>query len=95
MPHYAKDGGSVTQEQFLKERYVCLQQAQQVSAVGSGDRYGAAYSADVITNKRIFISCMGAQGYRLDPNGPLTVPHDAVISTYQSFGNVRWTDEKL
>ena len=41
------------------------------------------------------ISCMGARGYRPDANGPLTIPNDAVISTYQSFGNVRWTDEKL
>jgi hypothetical protein len=92
MLHYAKDGGSVTQEQFLQERYVCLQQAQQGKAVGGGDRYGSSYSASVVTNKQIFISCMSARGYRVDPNGPLTVPRDAVIRTHRDFGYLQLSD---
>ena len=78
-PHYAKDGGGVTQEQFLQERYICLQQAQQGTASGGGNQYGSSYSAGVITNKQIFISCMAARGYRVDPEGPLVVPGGAAI----------------
>jgi len=94
-PHYAKDGGSVTQEQFLQERYVCLQQAQQGKAIGGGDQYGSSYSASVITNKQIFISCMGARGYRIDPEGSLVVPRDAVIQTHKGLGNILWSDTEL
>jgi hypothetical protein len=95
MPHYAKDGGSVTQEQFLQERYVCLQQAQQGRAVGGGDQYGASYSASVVTNKQIYISCMAARGYRVDPNGPLTVPRDAVVRTHRSLGYLELSDSEF
>jgi uncharacterized lipoprotein YajG len=95
LPHYAKDGGSVSQEQFLQERYVCLQQAQQGKAVGGGDQYGSSYVASVVTNKQIFISCMGARGYRADADGPLTVPRDAVVMTHKGFGNVLLPDGGL
>jgi hypothetical protein len=95
LPHYAKDGGSVTQAQFLQERYVCLQQAQQGRAVGGGDQYGSSYVASVITNKQIFISCMGARGYRIDPDGPLTVPADAVVKTHRGIGSVLLSDGDL
>ena len=59
------------------------------------DQHGSSYSASVITNKQIFISCMGARGYRIDPDGSLMVPRDAVITTYQSYGYVRLPDGKL
>ena len=60
--HWAKPGA--TQEAFMKDRYACLQQTPQ-------DRPG-------VYNTTIFISCMGARGYKEEPNGDLSPPTEAV-----------------
>jgi hypothetical protein len=57
-----------TQELFMQQRYVCIQQSQQNRA--AANNYGAY--AEVIVNRGVFMSCMGAQGYQFDPNGHLT-----------------------
>jgi hypothetical protein len=57
-----------TQDLFMQDRYVCIQQSQQNrAAVGNYGGYAA-----VIVNRGVFMSCMGARGYLLDPNGSLT-----------------------
>jgi hypothetical protein len=51
------------QQQFMADKYECLQQAQQghsVPSVNSAEGFAIIYS-----------TCMGARGYREDPNGPL------------------------
>jgi len=54
-----------TQEAFMRDRYVCLQQTPQ-------DRAGNY-------NTTLFASCMGARGYKEDPNGDLSPPPQAVV----------------
>jgi hypothetical protein len=51
----------------MQDRYTCIQQSQQNRAAVNS--YGG-YSG-VIVNRGVFMSCMGARGYLLDPNGPL------------------------
>jgi len=65
-PRFAKLGG--TEAVFMQDRYTCIQQSQQNRAAVNG--YGG-YSA-VIVNRGVFMSCMGARGYQLDPNGAFT-----------------------
>ena len=61
--HWEKPGA--TQEAFMRDRYVCLQQTPQ-------DRAGNY-------NTTLFASCMGARGYKEDPNGDLSPPPQAVV----------------
>src|SRR5215472_6621151 len=61
--HWEKPGA--TQEAFRRDRYVCLQQTPQ-------DRAGNY-------NTTLFASCMGARGYKEDPNGDLSPPPQAVV----------------
>jgi len=56
-----------TEQMFMQDRYGCIQQSQQNRA--AVNNYGG-YSA-VIVNRGVFMSCMGARGYVLDPNGAL------------------------
>jgi hypothetical protein len=53
----------------LKDRYACIQQAQPTRSVASINQgTGGAYSA-VVVSQDVFMSCMGARGYTLDPIG--------------------------
>ena len=71
--HYWSKPGA-TYDDFLKDRYACIQDARsRVSdAFVQGD-FGAASSDEVIT-ANIFLPCMAARGYREDPTGPFGPP---------------------
>ena len=43
-----------------------------VECIRSGGSGGG--SAAMVTNGGLYLSCMGAKGYKRDPNGPLTAP---------------------
>ena len=62
---FAKQGA--TQEVFMQDRYVCIQESQQDRA--RANQYGAWKA--VVVNRGVFMSCMGARGYILNPQGPL------------------------
>lgn len=53
-----------TQEIFMQDRYVCLQEAQQGRST---------------MDRPLFVSCMAARGYIEDPNGSLYPPLEAVV----------------
>jgi hypothetical protein len=79
--HWSK--ADTNQEQFMKERYVCLQEAQQGRSAGYVDRYGGSSVGTVVTNGPLFTSCMMARGYAQNTDGPLVAPPEAVVRTSQ------------
>jgi hypothetical protein len=68
-----------TEEEFMKDRYECLQQAQQRVSGAFVNGYGGAASSEVVSNCGVWVSCMGARGYTLDPNGNLNAPQEMVV----------------
>jgi hypothetical protein len=69
----------VWQQQFMKDRYECLQEAQQpVSAAAVTPYYGGA-SSQIATNCGVWISCLGARGYVADPNRDLFAPPGMLV----------------
>jgi hypothetical protein len=77
---------TANQQAFMKDRYACLQEAQQHRSAGTGfvsSTYGgigtASTSSGVVTNGGLFTACMGAKGYTLDPNGRLGPPAGAAV----------------
>jgi hypothetical protein len=79
--HWSKAG--ISQETFMRDRYVCLQQAQQGRSAGYVDRYGGSSFGTVVTNGPLLVSCMIARGYAQDPEGVLVPPPEAVVRTSQ------------
>jgi hypothetical protein len=70
--HYSRP--DTTQQQFMKDRYDCLQEAQQPVSAAAVTAYGGGSSSRVVTNCGVWISCLGARGYVADPNGSLFAP---------------------
>jgi hypothetical protein len=70
--HWSRAG--TDQATFMQDRYVCLQQAQQGRSAWEASHGSGSGSASVITNGDLYLSCMGAKGYRRDPNGSLAAP---------------------
>lgn len=60
---YAKNGGS--ELEFRRDRYECLQQAQQPRMAGYANQYGAAHAGQIVANRALYMSCMGARGYTM------------------------------
>jgi hypothetical protein len=69
---YTKPGA--TQDEFMKDRYECLQEAQQRESGAYVNSYGGAASSRVVASCGVWLSCLGARGYTVDPNGPLGAP---------------------
>jgi len=61
----------LTQEQFAKDRYSCMQQSQQRVSAAFVNEYGGSSSNHVITNANLFSACMSAQGYTLQQKASL------------------------
>lgn len=74
---YTKPGA--TQEQYMKDRYECLQEAEQRVSGAVVNAYGGAANSQVIPSCGVWISCLGARGYTLDPNGDLAAPPGMVV----------------
>jgi hypothetical protein len=70
---------TATQQIYMQDRYVCIQQAQQGRSGAYVNQYGGASQSTVVTSRGIFLACMGAKGYSVDPNGPLTTPPESVV----------------
>ena len=57
-----KEGASY--QDFLKERYTCIQEASRPVSSGYANAYGASTSSNVVPSQGIYYSCMGARGWR-------------------------------
>ena len=60
---WVKRDGS--QDDSSRDRYSCLQEAQQRVSTAEVNPYGETPRSDVMTNKNIFESCMKARGWVL------------------------------
>jgi predicted aspartyl protease len=67
----------LTQEQFAKDRYACMQQSQQRVSSAYVSQYGGGAVNHVITNANLFNACMTAQGYAVQ-NDKAVAALDAV-----------------
>lgn len=68
-----------TQDMFLKDRYACLQQAQQPQTGSYVNGYGGSSYGTMVTNQKLFFSCMEAQGYKWELVTPVPVPAPAAV----------------
>jgi hypothetical protein len=74
---YAKLGAS--QQDFMRDRYECIKQAQQPRTGAFVSGYGGSSVGTIVTSRPIFVSCMSAKGYTLDQAGPLVAPPGTVV----------------
>ena len=63
----------------MQDRYACIQQAQQPRASGYANAYGASMGSTVVTNRGVYMSCMGAKGYTSVEQGQFAVPKGAEV----------------
>jgi hypothetical protein len=70
--HYSRP--DTTQQQFMQDRYECLQEAQQRVSGAAVTPYGGGATSRVVANCGVWLSCLGARGYTTDPNGDLFAP---------------------
>lgn len=76
-PRYTKKGA--TEEQFLKDRYACLQENQQRIETANVDSFNGNYSSKVMPSCSALASCLAARGYYQAEQGELVIPSGAVI----------------
>jgi hypothetical protein len=85
---YAKPGA--TQADFMRDRFACIQEAQQprstasfYQGAGRDSFHGAGRAEEtVVTNRAVFVSCLAAKGYVETPTGDLVArPAAAVLMT--------------
>lgn len=74
---FDKPGGN--QQDFMQDRFACVQQAQQGRSGGYVNQYGGSTYGTVITSRGVFLACMGAKGYGVSENGPLFAPPGSEI----------------
>lgn len=72
LARYTKRGA--TQEEFMKDRYECMQEARGRVSRAQVNPYGGAAESTIETDCGVWFACLGARGYRLDPKGELAVP---------------------
>lgn len=81
-----------TQQQFMNDRYACLQQTQQRVSGAYVNQYGGAASSQVVPPCSAFNACLAARGYyRADTANPadfsqagsLSVPQGTAIQCSQ------------
>ena len=65
---------NVDEAQFLKDRYECLQQAEQRVSGAYIGAYGGVANSQMVPSCGVWTSCMGARGYVVEPNGPFVAP---------------------
>lgn len=64
---WIKPGAS--QDDFVRQRYACMQQSQQQVSVASIGRYGGVAQSGQNTNAPLFNACMSADGWSLMDKG--------------------------
>jgi hypothetical protein len=63
----------------MKDRYECLQQAQQRVSGAFVNAYGGASNSQVVASCGVWSACLGARGYTVDPNGNLGAPANMIV----------------
>jgi hypothetical protein len=74
------DKNGVTEQEFLSDRYACLQESREQRAGGYANPYGAQYGSGVVVNMSVFQACMAARGYtRNDASGQYGPPPGGAV----------------
>jgi len=83
-----------TQEMFAKDRYACLQQAQQPNSTAYYGDYGGALqtkqytaNAGMVTNNPLFTACMNSRGWSWVSKDSVNSANNASQSTKQATAN--------
>jgi hypothetical protein len=72
------NNNNTTYDQWMKDRYTCLQETQQRFSDARVNQYGGAATSVVVPLCSAFRACLAARGYyRSDDTGTLTVPKGA------------------
>jgi hypothetical protein len=58
----------------MKDRYECLQEAEQPYSMAAATPYGGSSSSQTMPSCGVWTACLGARGYVVDPNGNLAAP---------------------
>ena len=77
----------LTQEEFQRDRYACLQGSQQAQSSFVIGQYAAGGASGMQTNDMLFRACMGSRGYALqtiDPSGKPVNPSPVVAQAAQA-----------
>ncbi len=72
------DRPATTGQQFLSDRYACLQEARDPVASKFATRYGS--QSDALVNGQIFDACMAARSYTRNPNGQFGPPAGGAVA---------------
>jgi len=72
------DRPATTGQQFLSDRYACLQEARDPAASKFATRYG---QSDALVNGQIFDACMAARSYTRTPNGQFSPPPGGAVAS--------------
>lgn len=72
-----------TQDEFSRDKYDCVQQAQQRVSGAYVDAYGGVANNHVITNNNLFNSCMNSRGWYLGKKGETPPPPPEKIQARQ------------
>ncbi len=74
------DKPGATEQQFMTDRYQCLQEAREQRASGYADASGAQYGSRAVVNMSMFQACLTARGYaRNDASGQFGPPPGGTV----------------
>ena len=74
---FSKPGA--TNEQFLTDRYQCIQEARTRVSAASYGTYGGGAASNVYVDRGTMLSCMAARGYIAGLDGQFSAPPGGVI----------------
>ena len=74
---------SVSQQQYLQDRYQCIQEAQRRVSGAVVNNYAGAASSNLVVSYSMYTACMGARGYQLDANGAFGPPPGGLVQMVQ------------
>jgi predicted aspartyl protease len=77
----------LTQEEFAKDRYNCMQQSQQRVSSAFVGQYGGSAVNHVITNDNLFSACMNSQGYSLVSSQQLAATKEQAKAAFEAVKN--------
>ena len=72
-----------TQAQFMQDRYACMQQAEQQYSSAFANQFVLTAGSETRPNCGVWLSCLGARGYVVDPNGSLAAPKDMIVHCHR------------
>lgn len=94
-PMWTKPGA--TQDEFSRDKYACMQEAQQPASAAHVNRHGGQASSGIATNRDLFTACMNARGYYQQRPGEAQTASSESAQTREAVrrhAQERFTDAK-